>query len=165
MPGLGAGVRGDARKENEQRKKDRKTQIIVAPFWGSGAVMFPEQKAPGTDRLNKDMFENAKAQAWWALRHRFLATFRALHDEDYNPADLIAIDPHFAELTKLKVELSQPTWGLSKNGKILIEKQPEGTTSPNLADSVMMCFAPRTAAMLFSPETLEASRHAPGKRF
>lgn len=162
--GLGAGVRGFARIVNTKRKEDRKPLITVLPFWGSGKVLFEEKKAPGTDRMNKDFFENRKAQGWWTLRHRFLATFRALNGDQYNAADLIAIDPSLPELVSLKAELSQPTWGLSKNGKILIEKQPEGTKSPNLADSVMMVFAPRTAAMVFSPSTLEASAHAPGKR-
>ena len=159
--GLGAGVRGDARKVNEERRKHQQRTIAVNAFWGSGAVLFKEKLAPGTDRTNEDMFENRKAQAWWNLRHRFLATYRAVNGLEYNKDDVICIARDFPEVRKLIIELSQPIWGASKSGKILIEKQPDETPSPNLADAVMMCFAPRQATMIINASTLEASHHAP----
>ncbi len=43
---------------------------------------------------------------------------------------------------KLIVELSQPTYSVNGVGKIVVDKKPDGTKSPNLADSAMIAFAP-----------------------
>lgn len=149
--GLGAGVRGDARTLNVGRT--RKLEIVA--FWGSGAVVNPEDPIPSAlpidepeditpDRTNADFFGNAKAQAWWELRMRFRRTFLAVTTgRKFDPDDLISIEGTLPELTKLCMELSQPTWLQNNVGKILIDKQPDGTVSPNLADSVMMLYAPR----------------------
>jgi hypothetical protein len=151
--GLGAGTKGDARKINEARKAKGLREIEVCKFQGSAGVVDPDGKIPQFDgddsrdkdeRTNKDYFANAKAQAWWSLRMRFLRTYRAVMkghpvaDLD----DLISISSRLPALTKLTLELSQPTFSENGAGKLLINKQPDGTKSPNLADSVMICYAP-----------------------
>ena len=155
--GLGAGVRGDARKINERRVSDKQKALMVSPFRGSGAVLDPERSMV-EGRKNIDFFENLKAMSWWALRQRFQATYRAVqgipNKEAYRVDDLISIGD-FPERNRLVVELSQPTWGLSKSGKVLIEKKPDGAMSPNLADACMMVFAPQRPAMLIDPSILE----------
>jgi hypothetical protein len=99
-------------------------------------------------RLNKDFFANRKAQSYWALRLRFEATYKAVVDKlPYNPDDLISIDPELPELSNLLMQLSQPTYELNNVGKVVIDKNPEGTTSPDLADAVMICFQPGSRAM------------------
>jgi len=159
--GLGAGVRGDARVINEKRA----AKIKVEPFRGSGAVFKPEDPIPSAvpvgksdrserknERRNKDYFKNAKAQAWWNLRVRFMRTHRALAmhaagenwREAYDEDDLIALNGKMREIVKLTMELSQPTADHS-TGKVVIDKAPAGTRSPNLADAVMIAFAPRRA--------------------
>ena len=40
------------------------------------------------------------------------------------------------------MELSQPTYTVNGVGKIVIDKAPEGTKSPNLADAVMIAYQP-----------------------
>jgi len=68
-----------------------------------------------------------------------------LGDYTYDDEDLIAIDAEAIPLAtrlKLEKELSQPTIGYSSKLKLLVNKQPDGTKSPNLADSVMMAFWP-----------------------
>ena len=45
-------------------------------------------------------------------------------------------------------ELSQPTYSINSAGKIIIDKTPDGTKSPNLADAVMMRFAPMKKQVL-----------------
>ena len=40
------------------------------------------------------------------------------------------------------IELSQPTYSQNSNGKIVVDKMPDGCRSPNLADSVMIVYAP-----------------------
>jgi len=138
--GLGAGVRGDARVINERREKDGQEKIGVSLFRASGGVVDPKKEmVPG--RKNKDYFMNHKAQGWWWLRILFQNTWRALQGKPYDIDKIISINPNIPELQKLSTELSQPTYSLS-NGKILVNKQPDGTLSPNLADSVMINYAP-----------------------
>lgn len=158
--GLGAGVRGDARKVNEARQlanpRSPNTKR-VDPFRGSGAVFQPDVIVKGTERKAVDFFENYKAQAWWWLRDRFKETYRAVVEnvKDYDPANIISINSKIAELVKLKSELSQPTWALSKTGKVMVVKAPEGTLSPNNADTVMMLYAPRRGPMVISADVIE----------
>lgn len=162
--GMGAGVRGDARVVNERRKENGQREIEFVPFRGSGAVVDPEgdpfrktneKKPTGRGRTNEDMFANAKAQGWWYLRGRFQATYRAVVEGlDYDKDDIISISSAIPCYLKLVTELSQPTYTENKVGKILIDKMPDGTKSPNLADSLMMAFAPvrRTGRGFFSVE-------------
>ncbi|MGV8294001.1 hypothetical protein ACV36C_34530, partial [Pseudomonas aeruginosa] len=91
--GLGSGVRGDSRVINEQRQAEGKRQIMVEPFRGSGEVHDPDgEMVP--KRLNRDFFSNAKAQAWWSLRLRFQATYRAVVEGmEVHPDELVSIDP------------------------------------------------------------------------
>jgi hypothetical protein len=151
--GLGAGVRGDARIINEQRKLLRLSTVTATPFRGSGAVFEPESEAvPGdaftAPRLNKDFFANAKAQAWWALRTRFQKTHRAVTDgQIYDPDELIVINGEMPLKDKLIIELSQPTYSVNGTGKIVVDKKPDGTKSPNLADSTMILYAPMDISM------------------
>jgi phage terminase large subunit len=145
--GLGAGVRGDARSINEARIAAKKTYIRDEPFRGSAAVYDPDGEMV-EKRLNKDFFANLKAQSWWALRLRFQATYRAVVEKmEFNPDDIISIDPKLRELLPLTMELSQPTYSINTVGKIVIDKMPSGMRSPNLADAVMICFQPAARAL------------------
>ncbi|WP_419058384.1 TerL protein [Kluyvera georgiana] len=151
--GLGAGARGDARVINEQRKALRRPYILATPFRGSGSVFDPEGEAvPGDNarasRLNKDFFANAKAQSWWHLRKLFRNSYRAVVEgKPYNPDEIISLSSSIACLDKLITELSQPTFSINGVGKMVIDKQPDGTKSPNNADSVMINYAPMNAAL------------------
>ncbi len=145
--GLGAGVRGDANSINERRQSTGQPQIRDEAFRGSGAVFDPEGEMV-ENRKNKDYFLNAKAQAWWALRLRFQATYRAVVERlPYQADDIISIDPKLEELTALAVELSQPTYAINGVGKLCVDKAPAGTRSPNLADAVMIAFQPASRAL------------------
>jgi hypothetical protein len=151
--GLGAGARGDSRVINEQRQPQRQRQIFVTPFRGSGAVFDPDDEAVRGDngqagRLNKDFFANAKAQSWWALRTRFQKTYRAVVEKmPYNPDDIISISSAMKNKDKLIMELSQPTFSINGVGKIVVDKQPDGTKSPNLGDATMIAYAPMDNTM------------------
>ncbi|MDQ2860566.1 MAG: hypothetical protein M3T55_07560 [Pseudomonadota bacterium] len=160
--GLGAGIRGDARKINEART----VQIEVEAFRGSEAPFNPEgEDEPG--RKNKDFFANRKAQAWWALRKRFKQTHRVIseieeHGRPLTSAthdDLISLSSEMGFLAKLVSELSQPTYAVNTIGKILVDKMPEGAKSPNLADAVMIQFSQvARAPMRISQAALDAFR-------
>lgn len=151
--GMGGGVKGMAAQVNTEREK----KLIVRPFRGSGAVLDPEQKTPGTDRKNQDYLENQKAQSWMALRRRFLETFRAVNGEKYDPAAIISLSPKMKMLTQVCAELSQPTRTWSKTGKLMVDKTPDGVASPNLADSVMMAFGYRRAPLNIRGSLLDAT--------
>lgn len=151
--GLGAGIRGDARVINERRTANKENNQNVKAFHGSGAVLNPEAyviKGTGAKdngaRKNKDFFMNFKAQAWWSLRHRFQMTYRAVVEGlDYDKDEIISLDSASigAQLHALCSELSQPTYDKNGAGKLLINKAPDGSRSPNLADVVMMGYAPQ----------------------
>ncbi|EBZ0800660.1 TerL protein, partial [Salmonella enterica subsp. enterica serovar Abony] len=47
----------------------------------------------------------------------------------------------------LIIELSQPTYSINGVGKIVVDKQPDGTRSPNLADSAMISYAPMDSSL------------------
>ena len=171
--GLGAGVRGDAKNINATRAANKARPLQVEAFRGSGAVFDPERITPGTERKAEDFFENLKAQAWWYLRFRFQYTYRVMQEfeqtgklpADFDRSRFISIASDFPERARLCVELSQPIWALSKHGKVMVDKCPPGTkqevrastASPNLADTVMMLYAPRRPAMVIHPSLLAAT--------
>lgn len=152
--GLGAGVRGDARVINERRVANGQRKIEFIPVQGSGKIVNPtgdpsaRPSAPrdgGKGRTNQDLFENYKAQAYWALRRRFQCTYRAVVDgEPYHLDDIIALPSALNEYRGLITELSQPTYGINTNtGKIVVDKTPDEARSPNLADAVMIVYGPK----------------------
>lgn len=162
--GMGAAVRGDSRMLNEQRKARKLPHINFAPFRGSGEVYKPDDPIPSLlpraprdrkDRKNGDMFQNRKAQGWYALRMLFMRTFKAVEAAkgrgdklDVMPDDIISLNGQMKNLQALITELSQPTQTTSpQTGKMVVDKKPEGTKSPNLADCVMMHFTPRKSIL------------------
>jgi phage terminase large subunit len=160
--GLGAGVRGDARIINDQRKASGRT-INVIPFRGSEGVHDPDgQDVKG--QLNKDMFANSKAQSWWGVMTRFQKTHRWRVDkEPCHPDDIISISSKVksrdgkystALVSKLITELSQPTRDFNLAGKMIINKTPDGTKSPNLADALMIRFCIGHRPMRIDPSVL-----------
>lgn len=158
--GMGTNVRGDARALNEARDPDgskRDARIVVEPWRASGKVAKPSGNVPTADttpgggkaaRKNVDFFANAKAQGAWDLRIRFQRTHRAVTDPTYkyNPDDLIVIAGDMPNLSKVELELSQPTYTFNTAGKMVVDKSPDGARSPNLYDSIMMLMAPSQRA-------------------
>ncbi len=157
--GLGAGVRGDSRKVNEAAPYTHKDygpigKAEATPFRGSAKVVNPLKPIPTadsggggprdtTERTNEDFYANYKAQAWWDLRVRFQRTYRAVVEGHvYDHDQLISLSSHIPHLSALCIELSQPTYTTNGAGKVLINKKPDGSKSPNLADGVMIWAAP-----------------------
>jgi hypothetical protein len=94
--------------------------------------------------LNRDFYHNFKAQAWWAVRNRFYKTWRArVHGDLYDGGELISLSSDIPVLHQLMKELAQPTSKRSTSSlKLLVDKSPQGTRSPNLADALVQCFFP-----------------------
>lgn len=136
--GLGAGCRGDGRIVNDMRKENKLRQIKMSAFHGSGEIHDKKGKI-ADGRTNESFFDNYKAQCWWGLRSRFKKTHEAIEKGVVYPFDeLISLSSDCS--ATLVTELSQPTYKKNGAGKILIDKAPNGSPSPNEADSVMMLF-------------------------
>lgn len=161
--GMGAGVYSDCERIEAERKKEGLPAIYGRMFRGSGPVEDPDAYAPGTERMNKDFFENYKAQSWWALRRRFWFVWNwVVNKVPCDPSEIISISPELPELKKTTSELSQPVWTWSKAGKMVIDKTPDDVASPNNADSVMMLYPYSRPALNISDSFLEdLYSHAP----
>ena len=161
--GLGAGVRGDARVINEQREANGQRTINVRMFRGSDSVTDPDDsinpKDPDEERKNRDYYANAKAQWWWHLRKLFENTHRAVKEgAEFDPDEIISLSSGLKDLPKITSELSRPTYKKNSQGKMVIDKSPNGTKSPNEADTVMMLFSNYRN----SNEIARASLYIPG---
>lgn len=140
--GVGVGFRTQVKVMKESMPK----WLRILPWDAAGAVLEPTKPVIPDDPKspkNEDMFLNLKAQSWWRLRTRFFKTFRAVHhQEKYHPSELISLSSKMRYLHQLTTELSQPTSSYNQGGKMIVDKAPDGTVSPNLADAVMMAFNP-----------------------
>lgn len=153
--GLGAGVRGDAKRVVSQRPR----KVRVTAYRGSGEILHPhDEDIKG--RKNIDTFRNAKAQNYWRLRTRFQNTWRAVKKKIMSaPEDMISIPKDIALRDKLVSELAQITYKLDDAGKFVINKKPNGALSPNLADAVNMAFSPvQRVKMTIDEEAFVAPR-------
>ncbi len=160
--GLGVGIRGDANVINERRKSQTVPELSVNAYRGSGEVVNKTEDPflrPGDSkslprnragRTNEDYFQNAKAQAGWYLRRRFELTYRAIVEkQEFDSDEIISLSSKLPYLSKLVVELSQPTYSQNNSGKIVINKMPNGARSPNLSDALTMVFAPTKKSTRF----------------
>lgn len=142
--GVGAGVKAETNRLKDEGLMPKSLSYVA---WNAGAgVINPDDHVIPKDRqspINKDFYTNLKAQAGWELRKRFERTHQAITEGvEHDSEDLISIDSTIPLLRKLQKELSQATVGRGAKMKLLINKTPDGTKSPNLADAVAMCYFP-----------------------
>jgi phage terminase large subunit len=148
--GVGAGVKAEANRLASVGSLKSTMQFVP---WSAGAkVQFPDRhllkdENGAQDRqspTNKDFYQNLKAQAWWELRLRFERTYKAVtQGTQYEPDELISLPSDTPNLRQLQKELSQATATRSTSTlKLVVEKTPPGTRSPNMADSVVMAYWP-----------------------
>ncbi len=72
--------------------------------------------------------------------------------------EIISISSDLKLCGRLCMELSQPTYSINTVGKIVIDKAPDGAKSPNLADAVMIRYAPGQGQMVFTKSDIAAVR-------
>jgi hypothetical protein len=142
--GVGAGVKGEVNNLDDIGKLPAGIRFVP---WNAGdRVLNPKRRVIDGDRespTNEDFYTNLKAQGWWELRNRFYRTWRSVEEgAHYDPDTLISIDSRIDNLRKLEKELCQVTASKGARLKLVIDKTPEGTKSPNLADAVMMAYWP-----------------------
>lgn len=154
--GLGAGVRGDARVLNEQRESARAARgkpaspaeffqsgaLTVTEYRGSSSPTNPDAIVPRTNRTAKDYYANRKAQSWMHLASMFRESAKARAGLPYDKEMIISIDSRIKELPKLMAQLSQATMSETAQGRVIIDKSPDGASSPDAADSVVILYAP-----------------------
>lgn len=148
--GVGAGVKSEYNRIIIDEKFEWNGKFVA---WNAGAaVLEPFNRVIPDDPeslLNKDYFHNIKAQAWWSLYVRFYKTWRCIQAleagapmPDYKADELISIDGTIPLLEQLKKELAQPVRTQSSRLQMIVDKQPDGMKSPNLADAVVMAYFP-----------------------
>lgn len=153
--GVGSGVKAEANRREREGSLPPRLRLVP---WNAGAkVEGPDEPSIPGDRdstLNRDLYYNFKAQAWFRLAARFYRTHRAMEalrtgeTYDYNPDDLISLDPALPMLHQIEKELAQATATKeNKSQKLVVNKTPEGTKSPNIADSIVMAFNPRSGLL------------------
>lgn len=143
--GVGAGVKAEL-NQLRAKKSSKEPEFGIYGFNAGGAVIDPTHVYM-IGKTNGDMFYNVKAQAWWKLRDRFYKTYRAIKEgAEYHPDELISLSSKLPHLEKLKAELSRPRVDYAELGKVKVESKKDmakrGIPSPNLADALVMCFAP-----------------------
>lgn len=147
--GVGAGVGSKTNELNETRDNT----IKHSSFNAGGKVVDPDEEYKNTGIPNKDYFSNIKAQAWWLLADRFRNTYNAIKKEQYTDEGYISISSDCTNLDKLVTELSSPKRDYDPSGRLKVEKKADmlkrGVKSPNLGDSVVMCFAPQETPLGF----------------
>ena len=147
--GVGSGVKTEYNRITIDEKIEAPKFV---PWNAGGSVLQPFERIIANDNdslTNKDFFKNLKAQAWWSLYTRFYKTWRCIQAiekgepiPNYDADELISIDGTIKLLEQLKKELAQAVRAQSTDLKTIVDKTPEGTKSPNLADAVVMAFFP-----------------------
>ncbi len=149
--GVGSGVKAEANRLEDEGMFPPRVRLVP---WNAGAgPLDPDEPVISGDRdspLNRVFYGNMKAQAWWRTRLKFEHTHRAVQarlgkgpDFTWKAEELISIDSRMPLLRQIEKELSQPTAHKNPtNGKLYVDKTPEGTRSPNLADAIIMADNP-----------------------
>lgn len=142
--GVGAGIKGETNRMKRAGELPKNLKVVA---WSAAAKpLNPELRlVPGDNESpkNKDFFENLKSQGWWELRRKFELTHKAVTaGAEYKESDLISIPAELENRHQLETELSQPTFSRSKTGKIVIDKKPNGSASPNYADATVEAYWP-----------------------
>lgn len=147
--GVGAGV---GAKVNELNAGSYK--VPHTGFNAGGAVIRPDEVYTRShpQKTNKDMFANAKAQAWWSVSDRLRNTYNAVKNgAQFDQADMIFLSGTMPNLSLLIDELCTPKRDFDNAGKVKVESKKDlakstrkggAQPSPNLADAFVMAFGP-----------------------
>lgn len=147
---IGVGASAGAKFEELNKHPDNLNvpDIEYAKFVAGAGVANPDQEYT-LDKLNKDMFANLKAQAWWDVARRLKNTKDAIDNGTvYDSSDMISISSDIGDeyIEQLKTELSTPRQDRDSAGKVKVESKSDlkkrGIDSPNVADAAIMALSP-----------------------
>lgn len=149
--GVGSGIRGAIGNAQEAGTIPKTFNLIT--YKGSEKVENPNSYVStpiaGNDDhgpKNKEFFMNRKSQSWFLTAQRFRQGWLLRNGEEYDATKLISLNRSIGQTTlnKLVGELSQAIRGDQPNsGKMIVNKMPPGTKSPNLADCVVIGCHPK----------------------
>jgi phage terminase large subunit len=153
---IGVGASAGA-KFGELNAAIHEGKTIQYSKFNAGSAVFRPEAIYSDGTKNKDMFSNIKAQAWWLLADRFRNTYNAVRNgQAFKDDELISLSSDTPHLEQLIDELSTPKRDYDQNGRVKVESKkdlakstrPGGAVpSPNLADALVMAFAPGMEAM------------------
>ncbi|RLA45153.1 MAG: PBSX family phage terminase large subunit [Gammaproteobacteria bacterium] len=151
--GLGVSLK----RQTFQAFDGKKTDLIM--FKGSETPEDPDRiyepvqgESRHSNKNNRDIFKNKRAQYYWRLRDRFYKTYQAVvHGKYIDPDELISLSSNIKAIDQLRAEVCRIP--LNKRslaaGKIQIMSKLDmlamGISSPNMADSIMMLMGDKTA--------------------
>lgn len=147
---IGVGASAGAKFEELNKHLDNLNvpDIEYAKFVAGAGVANPDKEYT-IDKLNKDMFANLKAQAWWDVARRLKNVKDAIENGTvYDSSDLISISSSIGDeyIEQLKTELSTPRQDRDSAGKVKVESKSDlkkrGIDSPNVADAAIMALSP-----------------------
>ena len=151
---IGVGASAGAKFDELNKHADNLNipDIKHAKFVAGAGVANPDKEYT-LDKLNKDMFANLKAQAWWDVARRLKNTKDAIDNGTvYAHSDMISISSAIGAdyIEQLKTELSTPRQDRDSAGKVKVESKSDlkkrGIDSPNVADAAIMALSPHLTA-------------------
>jgi phage terminase large subunit len=148
--GVGASVPGEfQRLQKEALAKNSATPKVKFIGWTASESPYDPDRDYQPGKTHDDMFSNLKAQGWGLLADRFRNTWQARNGMPFDREQLISIPSGLPMRDKLQAELSQPRRE-SINGRMKVESKKSlkvrGIPSHNLADAVVMAYAPAANA-------------------
>lgn len=148
--GVGAGVGSNIKELNKIDSKNVKYEAF-----NSGGAVIDKDREYKDKVKNKDYFANVKAQAWQGVADRVLATHNAVtKGATFEEDEIISISSECEYLDLLLIELSTPRRDKDLAGRFKVESKRDllkrGVKSPNIADALIMCFAPNKNNFKFS---------------
>lgn len=94
----------------------------------------------GQAASDPEQFPNLRAELWWMFRNRL--------DPNAKPEDQVSI----MQDDELLSQLSAPQYSFDSRGRVVVERKEDmarrGIKSPDIADAVILAFAPGTAGAL-----------------
>ncbi len=152
--GVGASVPGELRRLHAEAMAKLDTEFVG---WTASESPDEPKKEYQPGKTNADMFANRKAQGWGTLADRFRNTWQARNGLPFDRDKLISIPSGLPFRQKMQAELSQPRRE-SVNGRMKVESKASlkkrGVPSHNLADAVVMAYAPEAPRQKFDMRKL-----------
>ena len=162
--GVGASAGAKFKEINESRSDEQGFREIKYRKFNAGSRdLYSPERDYSEGIKNKDKFSNLKAQAWWLLADRFRNTYNAVvNGHEFSDDEIISIDSGMDKIQQLSLELTTPLKDVDNNGRDKVESKKDlkkrGVDSPNLADAMVMAFAPVNAGSAVSVFTRKKRR-------
>ena len=162
--GVGAGVKTEANRLKLDKLWPKNIRLV--PWNAAETPINPLGRVIEGDAdslKNEDYYGNLKAQGWRELAMRFWRTFQAVTMGIKHPPDkLISISSKIPAnlLRTMRKEISQPVMTKNTKLKLIVDKTPDGTKSPNIGDTVMMCYWPARSGATGFLDLMESEKAA-----